>query len=130
MAAMTDLDEMLRALKVGRHTEPVTFVHRQAPEVLGDGILAEVVEPEGVTVVITVAEAERRGWPVEFVAAWLTLELHGALEAVGLTAAVSTALAAEGIPCNVIAGYFHDHLLVPADRADDAMAAIDALSRR
>ena len=46
--------------------------------------------------------------------------MHSALEAVGLTAAVATALAAAGIPANVLAGYSHDHLLVPEDRADDA----------
>ena len=51
------------------------------------------------------------------------------LTAVGLTAAVSTALARAGISCNVIAGYHHDHLLVPADRADEALHVLAGLSR-
>ncbi|MFD4182275.1 ACT domain-containing protein [Rhodococcus sp. NPDC058514] len=57
--------------------------------------------------------------------AWLTLRVHSALDAVGLTAAVSSRLAEVGISCNVIAGYHHDHLLVPVD---DAAAAVEALT--
>ena len=72
--------------------------------------------------------AVRRAPP--FRAAWLTLTVHSALEAVGLTAAVATALAAAGIPANVLAGYFHDHVLVPEDRADDAIRALRALAVR
>ena len=51
-----------------------------------------------------------------------------ALDAVGLTAAVSTALASAGIACNVLAGYFHDHLIVPADRAADALDVLTRLA--
>lgn len=94
---------------------------------LGPGVLALVTEAEGTTVVATVAEAERRGWPVGFRAAWLTISVHTSLEAVGLTAALAAALAEEGIACNVLAGHLHDHLLVPTDRADDAVAAIERL---
>jgi hypothetical protein len=55
--------------------------------------------------------------------------VHSALDAVGLTAAVSTALADAGLSCNVIAGYHHDHLLVPADRVAEALAVLSDLSR-
>ena len=54
--------------------------------------------------------------------------MHSALDAVGLTAAVSTALADAGISCNVLAGFHHDHLVVPADRATDALALLSALA--
>src|SRR3954469_14930878 len=47
-----------------------------------------------------------------------------ALDAVGLTAAIRTALADAGLSCNVIAGYHHDHLLVPADRAPEAITVL------
>ena len=53
--------------------------------------------------------------------------MHSALEAVGLTAAVSRALADEGISCNVIAGLRHDHLLVPAADGDAALASLRRL---
>ncbi len=60
--------------------------------------------------------------------AWITLTVHSSLEAVGLTAAVANTLASAGIACNVLAGFHHDHLLVPIDRVDDAMAALSRLS--
>ncbi len=91
-------------------------------------IAATVAEDEGTTFVLDTADAERLGIHPEFVAAWLTIDADSALDAVGLTAAVSTALAAELIPCNVIAGYHHDHILVPEAQAQQAIAILEALS--
>ena len=84
-------------------------------------VLASVEEPEGLSVVVTRDEAERNGLTYDFTAAWITLRVHSALHAVGLTAAVSSALAKAGISCNVIAGHHHDHLLVPHDRSLEAV---------
>ena len=91
---------------------------------------AEIVvrETEGVTVVVAQAEADARGLPYDFVAGWITLQVHSALDAVGLTAAFSGALAASGISTNVVAGYHHDHLLVPINDVDRAMAALRELA--
>jgi hypothetical protein len=88
---------------------------------------ATIVEDEGLTAVVRVADAERLGQRPDFVAAWLTLDVDSALDSVGLTAAVATALANEGIACNVLAGFHHDHLLVPEDRADEAATILQAL---
>ncbi len=89
---------------------------------------ATVLEPEGLSVVVHRVEAERIGIATTHAYRWITLRVHSSLEAVGLTAAVSTALAERGISCNVVAGAFHDHLLIPASRADDAMRALQLLS--
>ena len=130
MAGMTDLEEMLRTLTVSVRPDRYTFLSTEEVPALGDGVAAVLTEAEGTTVVTTVARAEAEGWPVEFEAAWLTLDVHSALEAVGLTAAFSAALGAAEIPCNVLAGFHHDHLLVPADRADEAVAALEGLRGR
>jgi hypothetical protein len=45
--------------------------------------------------------------------ACLTLRVHSALDGVGLTAAVASALAEIGIPCNMVAAFHHDHAFVP-----------------
>jgi hypothetical protein len=90
-------------------------------------VAAMIVENEGVTSVVSVSDAERLGVTPEFVAAWLTLDVNSALDAVGLTAAVSSALAAGGIACNVLAGYHHDHLLVPEDDAARAVSILVGL---
>jgi hypothetical protein len=89
---------------------------------------ATVREPEGLSVVVNRREAERLGATTTHAYRWITLRVHSSLEAVGLTAAVSAALTTHGISCNVIAGAFHDHLLVPVARADDAVRALRQLS--
>lgn len=128
MSGETDLAAILRSLTVSRRDDVVTMVTLPQPVPLANGILAVITEAEGTTVVATITEAERRGWSVGFVGVWLTIDVHTSLEGVGLTAALSAELASVGIPCNVLAGYFHDHLLVPADRADEAVALIEALA--
>jgi hypothetical protein len=97
---------------------------------IGIAVAATIVEEEGVTSVISVDHAMRLGVEPAFVASWLTLDMHSALDAVGLTAIVATALAAEGIACNVLAGYHHDHLLVPEDSVDRAISILRELRAR
>ncbi|GGI85647.1 N-acetyltransferase [Pseudarthrobacter scleromae] len=97
------------------------------------GVEAAVREAEGLTVVLPRAVADREGLAYDFVGAWITLEVHSALEAVGLTAGVSKALAEARISCNVLAGFHHDHLLVPvadAPRALEVLAGLSADSRQ
>jgi uncharacterized protein len=98
------------------------LLDRLAPE-------ATIREPEGLTAVVRRENADALGLPYDYVAAWITLRVHSALDAVGLTAAVSTALARAGLSCNVIAGYHHDHLLVPVDHAPAALGVLSDLAR-
>ncbi|MCU1414196.1 MAG: hypothetical protein JWN80_1536 [Microbacteriaceae bacterium] len=95
---------------------------------LGVVIEASIREAEALTVVIAVEDADRLGLAYDFVAGWITLEVHSALSAVGLTAAFSAALASAGISCNVLAGYFHDHILVAKDDLDRALEVLGALA--
>lgn len=125
MTAERDLAAILATLAVVARPEPYTYVFDR-PELAGRAA-ATIHEAEGPTHVVTVADAAAAGARVEFRAAWLTITVHTALEAVGLTAALSRALADAGIACNVLAAYHHDHLLVPWDRADDAVRALEAL---
>ncbi|MGB0905691.1 MAG: ACT domain-containing protein [Mangrovicoccus sp.] len=39
------------------------------------------------------------------------------------------ALADAGLPCNVVAAYHHDHIFVPYDQAQKAVAALQALAK-
>jgi hypothetical protein len=127
----TDLDIMLATLAVERRPGVSTYL---SVTVASDELLADahalVTEDATTTIVLPVESADRGGHRVDVRLAWLTLTVQSSLEAVGLTAHVSARLAAEGIACNVIAGYHHDHLLVPADRADDAIAALAPHSPR
>ena len=107
---------------------PGRFVFVSLPEVPpGADPVAMVVEPEGTSLVLPADVADSLGLHCDFVAAMITLRVHSALDAVGLTAAVSSALATAGIACNVVAGYHHDHLFVPHDRAQEAVAILRGL---
>lgn len=81
-------------------------------------------EAEGWTVVLRKTMAEQLGIPFTYTARWLTLSVHSSLEAVGLTAAFSNALAKDHISCNVVAGYYHDHIFVAPEDAERAMAVL------
>ena len=129
MTGETDLTRLLATLDVERRPGRFTFVTGEWPA-LAEIAAATIAEQEGTTYVVVVEQAEAAGAPVEFEAAWLTLTVHSALEAVGLTAAFSAALGEAGISCNVLAGYHHDHLLVPVDRADEAIEVLRGLSSR
>jgi uncharacterized protein len=89
-----------------------------------------VAEREGQTVVARMEEADAAGLAYDYVAGWITLRIHSALGAVGLTAAVSQELAAVGLSCNVIAGYHHDHIFVPYERAQEAASLLEDLAKR
>ncbi len=121
----TSLAALLRTLDAVR--VPGIFVYVSGDELPPEVVFATVREAEGVCAVIQREEALARGLPFSFEAAWLSLTVHSALEAVGLTAAVARALADEGIACNVLAGLHHDHLLVQAARSDDALACLKRL---
>ncbi|MDK1375048.1 MULTISPECIES: ACT domain-containing protein [unclassified Sinorhizobium] len=86
-------------------------------------------EAEGLTLVLERSRADAAGLSYGPVLRLITLSVHSALEAVGLTAAVSAALTQAGISANVVAAYYHDHIFVPAAHAERAMAALRGLTR-
>ncbi len=88
------------------------------------------VEDEGLSAILPLGEAQRLGFDVSLPMRQITLTVPSALDGVGLTAAVSAALAERGIPCNMVAAQFHDHLFVPAAMADLALGALADLQRR
>jgi hypothetical protein len=122
-----DLDALLRSLDPA--VQPGTYAYCQAPAASDlSAAVAIVRESEGTTAIVPLDEAVRLGWKVEFRAAWITLGITSDLGAVGLTAAVATALAEAGIACNVVAGLRHDHLFVPEAEATRALGALATLS--
>lgn len=92
--------------------------------------IATVVEAEGLTVVISKDKADQGSLSYQATFKCITLEVHSSLDAVGLTAAFATKLGQCGISANVIAGYFHDHIFVQVERADEAVAALIELSKQ
>jgi hypothetical protein len=123
----TDLATLLMSMSPRLNEGSYVFVRAEGTAGVQDAVVT-VAEPEGLTLVLPRERADDLGLAYGFVASWITLEVHSALDAVGLTAAFSVALTREGISANVVAGFFHDHLFVPEDRCDDAMRALARLS--
>ena|SRR6201991_2875273 len=129
MTGEKDLDKLLRTMKPQLHPGDYVFC---LVEDLDTVPLAEVAlmfrEQEGITVIISRELADRAGLSYSFVAAWITLTVHSSLEAVGLTAAFSKALAENDISCNVVAAFYHDHLFVRQQDSEKAMEVLNGLS--
>jgi hypothetical protein len=125
-----DLRKLLSSMSP--QLNPGRFVFSTVPGGVPAGIspVATVAESEGTTLVVRLDEADSAGLAYDYVAGWITLRVHSALEAVGLTAAVAQELAAADISCNVVAGFHHDHLFVPHERAAEAVTLLEDLVRR
>ena len=128
MGGERDLGVLLATLRPELHPGTYVFTTTTTGVPAGATPVATVLEAEGLTLVLPHHQADAAGLDYDFVAAWITLRVHSALDAVGLTAAVATRLADAGIACNVIAGHHHDHVFVPAHDADAALAVLARLS--
>ena len=94
---------------------------------LADIAVGSFKEAEGMTLIVPWEDAAMLANKSEPMAR-ITLEVHSSLAAVGLTAAVSTALAEAQVSANVVAGYFHDHIFVPFHLGQTALACLERLS--
>lgn len=128
MPGETNLNQLLSNMSPVLNDGAYVFTIVDASIPAGLSPVVTVREKEGMTLVLEKKQADSAGLAYDYVAAWITLEVHSALDAVGLTAAISNVLTDSGISCNVVAGYTHDHLFVPEDKAHQALAALATLS--
>ena len=131
MGGETDLNTLLKGLSPELLPDHYVFV--TLPEFCAEqfnslaplGLFQEV---EGTTLILNEQTARDAGFEFEGVFRCITCKVHSSLEAVGMTAAMSAALTAQGVSANVVAAYYHDHIFVPAADADKAMAALSSLA--
>lgn len=131
MSGELSLDVLLASL-TAELVEGV-FVFATLPDpVVPDGVSPRMMfhEAEGLTLILERSEAERAGLAFEFPCRMITLNVHSSLEAVGFIARIATELAKHGMGVNPVAGFYHDHLFVPEDRAADALAILADLARQ
>ena len=127
-STVSTLTDMLGGLRPSLSPDKWVFttLPRETLPDLSDPLLFALIrESEGLTVIQQVNDR-----PAEESATFarITLQVYSDLAAVGLTAAVSQALATEGICANMVAGYHHDHVFVPYVQAEAAMRCLEALS--
>jgi hypothetical protein len=126
MNGITDLETLLREMQPDLRLGE--YVYCSLPEDATGWLSLEplgfVREDEGLTLIIEKTAADEAGLTYGPVMRCITLTVHSALEAVGLTAAVAVALTRHGISANGVAAYHHDHIFVPANHAERALAAL------
>ncbi|NRB33765.1 MAG: ACT domain-containing protein [Rhodobacteraceae bacterium] len=130
MSGETNLDRLLR----GMSAELVDGVYVFATVAQGDvpkGLTPRMMfhEAEGVTLVLLQDEAQAAGLAFDFPCRMITLNVHSALEAVGFIARIATVLAGAGMGVNPVAGFYHDHLFIPENHAEDAMHLLAQLAK-
>jgi hypothetical protein len=130
MSGGRDLAALLRDMKPEMHNGIFVFC-----TIAEDAKLPATLKPvltfreaEGTTLVIPREEAERVGLPHQFPSRLITLTVHSSLEAVGFLAAITARLAGAGISANAVSAFYHDHLFVPEDKAEQALRLLQDMS--
>ena len=133
MAGETNLETLLGQLNASMRPELYVFCTVK-DACYGDMAhtqpLASFLEEEGLTLVMTQAQADKEGLPYQGTFCCISLCVHSSLEAVGLTAIVASALAAAHISANMMAGHYHDHIFIPSSDGEAAFEIINALQMK
>ncbi len=129
MAGETHLTQLIKGMTPILNKGDFVFTTvKDASKINRSDTVCEFREEEGVTLVIEKQKADDLKLDYDYIAAWITLEIHSSLEAVGLTALFSSELAKNNISCNVIAAYYHDHIFVAKEDAEKAVQVLTGLS--
>lgn len=130
MEGEKNLEQLLQTLKPSHNVGDYVFcVINDTTALNNSDIVMFFRETEGFTIVIKKELADSLQLEYSFVASWITLTVHSSLEAVGLTAAFSKALSQEGISCNVVAAFYHDHIFVSKKDTDKAMEILNRFAK-
>jgi len=122
MPGETNLAALLSKMKPFLHEERYVFV--SVPESFQIDLTivhGTFKEKEGITLILKKENADTLDLNYDYVASCITLMVHSSLQSVGLTAAISNAMAENQISCNVVAAYYHDHIFVDQLDAKRAM---------
>ena len=129
MPGETNLQKLLQTIQPKHNPGEFVFCTVQDINTINlNHVILLFKEAEGHTIIIKKESADALQLNYSFVASWITLTVHSSLEAVGLTAAFSTALAQNGISCNVVAAFYHDHIFVDSKDVEKAMEVLQHLA--
>ena len=132
MPGETNLTKILEKLAPQLNEGEFVFVavkNDEVDQIKRSSVLGEFKEEEGTTLIVKRQVADQQDLLYEGTYAWITLKVHSSLEAVGLTATFASALAEQNISCNVVAGYYHDHVFVNKEDELQAVQVLEGLSQ-
>jgi uncharacterized protein len=131
MTGKTNLSQLLKTMNPYLNEGDYVFCTvENLKDISLNDILFHFKEKEAVTIIVKKEYADKMNSSYSYIAAWITLTVHSSLEAVGLTAAFSKALAEKNISCNVVAAFYHDHIFVAKKDAEKAMEILNELSKK
>lgn len=128
--SIQNLDQLMKSMKpelVSGEFVFCTVSEKQLANLKGKPILI-FKEEEGITLILHKQEANANSIKYTDIWALITMKVHSDLTAVGFLASLTTALAKEGIPGNVVSAYYHDHLFVPKEKSKEALETLQKLS--
>ncbi|OHT45062.1 ACT domain-containing protein [Flavobacterium tructae] len=129
MSGEKDLEKLLKSMKPQHNLGDYVFCKVEKIENMSmDDIVMLFKENEAITLILKKEIADTLKLDYSVVMSWITLTVHSSLEAVGLTAAFSKALSENGISCNVVAAFYHDHIFVAKKDTDKAMEVLNLFS--
>ena len=125
-----DIQKLLNSIAPKLNTGEYVFTSVNNLDVIDQkDIISSIQEAEGVSLIMSKTKADLLQLKYDFIAAWITLTVHSSLNAVGLTAAFSSKLAEHDISCNVVAGFYHDHIFVNKVDSERAMEILIQLAK-
>ncbi|MBZ9885432.1 ACT domain-containing protein [Mesorhizobium sp. CA10] len=130
MTGETDLHRLLASMTPRLLAGTYVFATLAPDAAMPDGLdpVMQFREHEGLTLIVAEDAAKAAGLAGTFRSRMITLDIHSSLEAVGFLAAITTRLAAAGMGVNPVSAFYHDHLFVPAERAEEALAILRGLA--
>ncbi|UOX33027.1 ACT domain-containing protein [Flavobacterium sediminilitoris] len=124
-----NLEILLKTMKPKHNVGEFVFCEIEDLEKIKlNEIVMSFREEESITIITKIEIADKLNLKYSFIASWITLTVHSSLEAVGLTAAFSKALSENGISCNVVAAFYHDHIFVDKNDTEKAMEILNKFS--
>lgn len=129
MSGEHDLETLIKSMQP--KLQPDTYVFATVPASFDASHLSPRMmfqEAEGKTLILAKSDADAASIAYEFPCRMITLNVHSALDAVGFLAKITSKLASLGMGVNPVSGFYHDHLFIPEDRAEDAMRTLVAMT--
>ena len=129
MIPESNLQNMLAAMKPELQPGEYVFASTkvESSNIAQGAIVGWFRESEGISLILERSAAIAAGIEFSFPSRMITLTVHSSLEAVGFLARITESLAAAGISVNAISAYYHDHLFVPLQKADQAMQILHTI---
>ncbi|TKB30396.1 MAG: ACT domain-containing protein [Mesorhizobium sp.] len=124
MTGETDLQRLLASMTPQLLPDVHVFATLAPGTAVPDGLdpVMQFREREGLTLIVSEDQAKVAGLAGTFRCRMITLDI------VGFLAAITTRLAAAGMGVNPVSAFYHDHLFVPAERAEEALGLLRQLA--